>query len=98
VIRGVLRHFKRGAEFVDLIDISADGCRFASRWQFEAGARVSLGLPGLDPWPGAIAWYEEGEGAVRFDRPLDAALAERFAAQIAESGPSRARLAPPKED
>ena len=98
MIRGVLRHFRRGAEFIELVDISTDGCGFTSRWPFEIGARVFLGLPGLEPWPGTIVWHEEGQGGVRFDRPLHAAVAKRFAKQIAESGPPRARLAPPKED
>jgi hypothetical protein len=98
MIRGVLRHFRRGAEFIDLIDISTEGCGFASRLPFELGARVLLGLPGLDPWPGTVVWYEEGQGGVRFDRPLDPAVAQRFAAQIADTGPPRARLVPPKKD
>jgi len=98
MIRGVLRHFKRGAEFVDLVDISTEGCGFTSRWPFEVGARVFLGLPNLEPWMGTIVWYEEGQGGVRFDRPLHPAVAQRFAAQIAETGAPRARLGPPKKD
>jgi hypothetical protein len=98
VIRAVLRHFKRGAEFIDLTDISTDGCGFTSRWPFEAGTRVFLGLPGLEPWPGTVAWYEEGQGGVRFDRPLHPAVAQRFAAQIAATGPSRMPLVPPAGD
>jgi hypothetical protein len=98
MIRGVLRHFKRGAEFIELVDISTDGCSFASRWPFEVGGRVFLGLPGLEPWMGTIVWYEEGQGGIRFDRPLHPGVAQRFAAQIGETGPPRARLDPPKKD
>ena len=83
--RGVLRHFKRGAEFVDLVDISTHGCGFASRWPFEAGARVFLGLPGIEPWMATVAWYEEGQGGLQFDRPLHAAVAERYAAGVEAS-------------
>ena len=97
MIKGVLRHFKRGAEFIELTDISTEGCGFASRWPFEVGTRVFLGLPGLEPWVGTIAWYAEGQGGMKFDRPLHAAVAQRFAAQISEQGPPRARLDPPKE-
>src|ERR1044072_9798405 len=64
---GVLRHFTRGAEFIDLVDISTHGCRFTSRWPFEAGARVFLGLPGFEPRLATIAWHEQGQGG----RPLD---------------------------
>ncbi|HEV2817976.1 MAG TPA: PilZ domain-containing protein [Allosphingosinicella sp.] len=78
---GVLRHFSRGAEFIDLVDISTHGCGFTSRWPFEAGARVFLGLPGFEPRMATIAWHEQGQGGLRFDRPLRAAVAERFAAR-----------------
>jgi hypothetical protein len=97
-IRGVLRHFKRGAEFVELVDLSTDGCGFTSRWPFEIGARVFLGLPGLETWPGTIVWHKERHGGVRFDRPLHPAVAERFAARIAEGGPPRLSVAPPSND
>jgi hypothetical protein len=98
MIRGVLRNFRRGAEFIELLDISAEGCGFTSRWPFEVGARVSLGLPGLEPWPGIVVWYEEKQGGIHFDRPLHPAVAKRFATQIAEAGPSRAHLTPPEKD
>jgi PilZ domain len=78
--RAVLRHFARGAEFIDLNDISTHGCGFTSRWPFEAGARVFLGLPGTGPWLATVAWHEDGQGGLRFDRPLRPAVAERFAA------------------
>jgi PilZ domain-containing protein len=78
--RAVLRHFARGAEFIDLNDISTDGCGFSSRWPFEAGARVFLGLPGVGPWLATIAWHEDGQGGLEFDHPLRAAVADRFAA------------------
>jgi PilZ domain len=80
-MRGVLRHFKRGSEFIDLTDISTHGCGFTSRWPFEAGARVFLGLPGIEPWLATVAWHEEGQGGLQFDRPLHAAVAARLAAE-----------------
>jgi hypothetical protein len=83
--RGVLRHFRRGAEFIDLNDISTHGCGFTSRWPFEAGTRVFLGLPGIGPWMATIAWHEDGQGGLRFDRPLRPAVAERFAAGLPRS-------------
>ena len=78
---GVLRHFRRGAEFIDLVDISTHGCGFTSRWPFEAGARVFLGLPGFEPRLATVAWHDRGKGGLRFDRPLRPAAAERFAAR-----------------
>ena len=98
MIRGVLRHFRRGAEFIELTDISTDGCGFSSRWPFEVGARVLLGLPGLETWPGTVVWYDEKQGGVSFDRPLHPAVAQRFAEQITTSGPPRARLVQPEKD
>ncbi|TMJ20106.1 MAG: PilZ domain-containing protein [Alphaproteobacteria bacterium] len=98
MIRGVLRNFRRGAEFIELVDISAEGCGFTSRWPFEVGARVLLGLPGLEPWPGTIVWHEAGQGGVQFDRPLHPGVVSRFAAQIKDAGPSRAHLTPPEKD
>lgn len=79
-MRAVLRHFSRGAEFIDLVDVSTHGCGFTSRWPFEAGARVFLGLPGTGPWLATVAWHEDGQGGLQFDQPLRAAVAERFAA------------------
>jgi PilZ domain-containing protein len=81
-IRGVLRHFSRGAEFVDLNDISTHGCGFSSRWPYEPGARVFLGLPGTGPWLATVAWHEHGQGGLAFDEPLRAAVAERLAAEL----------------
>lgn len=78
---GVLRHFARGAEFVDLVDISTHGCGFTSRWPYEAGARVFLGVPGTEPWRATIAWHAEGQGGLHFDRPLRPAVADRLAAE-----------------
>ena len=86
-IRGILRHFKGGVEDIHVLDISPEGCGFSSRWPFEVGARVFLGLPGLETWPGSVVWYHEGQGGVCFDRPLYAPVAQRFAAQIAKAGP-----------
>jgi hypothetical protein len=82
---GVLRHFARGAEFIDLVDISTHGCGFTSRWPFEAGARVFLGLPGFEPRLATIAWHEGGQGGLRFDRQLRPAAAERFAPAVPRS-------------
>ena len=83
--RGVLRHFSRGAEFIDLVDISTHGCGFISRWPFEAGARVFLGLPGVGPCLATIAWHEDGQGGLAFDHPLRARVADRFAAGVLRS-------------
>jgi PilZ domain-containing protein len=84
-MRAVLRHFARGAEFIDLNDISTHGCGFTSRWPFEPGARVFLGLPGTGPWLATVAWHEDGQGGLQFDRPLRAPVAERVAAGLPRS-------------
>jgi hypothetical protein len=90
-MRGVLRHFKRGAEFIDLVDIPTHGRGSTSRWPFEAGTRVFLGLGGVEPRPAAVAWHEDRQGGLQFDRALPAALAERLAGVEASIRPGLLR-------
>ena len=79
-----LRQRNRPNELIHLTDISALGCGFRLRWPLPAGTRVWLGLPGLETWPATVAWCRNGQGGLRFDRPLHPLVAERFAA---EAGP-----------
>ena len=43
------------------------------------GARVWLGLPGLETWAEFVAWFEYVKGGLRFERPLHPLVAARFA-------------------
>jgi len=75
----VVRRQKQPNETIHIVDISAEGCGFRSRWPIPAGARVWLGLPGLETWAAVVAWYQDGKGGLRFERPLHPLVAERFA-------------------
>jgi len=77
-----VRQLKQPSEMIHVVDISPVGCGFRSRWPFFAGARVWLGLPGLESWPATVVWYEDGNGGMRFERPLHPLVAERFAADV----------------
>lgn len=75
---------KQPSEMIHVVDISAVGCGFRSRWPFFAGARVWLGLPGLEAWPATVVWFEEGKGGMRFERPLNPIVADGFAAEVGQ--------------
>jgi hypothetical protein len=76
----IVRQQKRPYETIHILDISPEGCGFRSRSPMPVGARVWLGLPGLETWAATIAWFEDGKGGLRFDQPLHPQVAERFAA------------------
>jgi hypothetical protein len=75
----VVRRQKQPNETIHIVDISPEGCGFKSRWPMPAGARVWLGLPGLETWAATVVWYEDGKGGLRFERPLHPLVAARFA-------------------
>jgi hypothetical protein len=81
-----VRQLKQPSEMIHVVDISAVGCGFRSRWPFFAGARVWLGLPGLESWPATVVWFEDGKGGLRFERPLHPLVAQRFAANSGDEG------------
>jgi len=76
----VVRQQKQPNETIHIVDISAEGCGFRSRWPMPIGARVWLGLPGLETWAATVVWFDGGQGGLRFERPLHPLVAERFAA------------------
>ncbi|WP_395614035.1 PilZ domain-containing protein [Allosphingosinicella sp.] len=77
-----LRQRKAPPEMIQVVDISAMGCGFRSRWPFVAGTRVWLSLPGLETWAATIAWYEDGKGGLQFENPLHPLVAERYASGL----------------
>lgn len=77
-----VRQQKQPNEMIHVVDISSVGCGFRSRWPFFAGARVWLGLPGLETWPATVVWFEDGKGGMRFERPLHPLVADHFAATV----------------
>lgn len=74
-----LRQRKLPPELIHVLDISAAGCGFRSRWPFAGGTRVWLSLPGLETWAATVVWYEDGRGGLHFDNPLHPLVAARFA-------------------
>jgi hypothetical protein len=74
-----IRQLKRTPEMIHVTDISAAGCGFRARYAMPVGTRVLLTLPGLEVWLATVAWYEDGRGGLKFDRPLHSAVAARFA-------------------
>jgi len=77
-----LRQRKQPPEMIQLMDISATGCGFRSRWPFTVGDRVWLSLPGLETWAATIAWYEDGRGGLQFESRLHPMVAERYSSEM----------------
>ena len=69
-LMAVIRRQKHANETIQIVDISVDGCGFRSRRPMPVGARLWLGLPGLETWAATVAWFEDGQGGLRFERPL----------------------------
>ena len=80
------RQMKQPNEMIHVVDISCEGCGFRSRWPFTIGARVCLGLPGIETWASTVAWWQDGKGGLKFERALHPVVAERFATRIAQDG------------
>ena len=76
----VVRQQKKPNETIHIVDISPEGCGFRCRWPIPVGARVWLGLPGLETWAATVAWFDDGKGGLRFERRLHPLVAARFAA------------------
>ena len=81
----VLRQQKRPNEAIHIVDVSSEGCGFRSRLPMPVGARVWLGLPGLETWAATVVWFEDGKGGMRFERPLHPLVAARFASNGGEN-------------
>lgn len=78
----VLRRQREPNEMIQIVDISAEGCGFRSRWPMPVGGRVWLGLPGLETWAATVAWFEAGKGGLRFERPLPPAVAAQLTSAV----------------
>lgn len=84
-LMAVVRQQKRPNETIHILDISPEGCGFRSRCAIPVGARVWLGLPGIESWAAKVVWFEGGKGGLRFEAPLDPQVAARFASNDEES-------------
>jgi hypothetical protein len=80
------RQMKQPNVMIHVVDISCEGCGFRSQRPFTVGARVWLGLPGIETWPSTVVWWQDGKGGLKFERPLQPVVAEGFATRIARDG------------
>ena len=80
-----VRRQKQPNDTVEVLDISATGCRLRSKCHLVIGSRVWLGLPGIETWAATVVWFEDGEGGLSFDRPLHPMVAERYASRTSGS-------------
>jgi PilZ domain len=79
-VLAIMRQQKRPNEAIQIVDISVDGCRFRAHRPVPVGGRLWLALPGLDTWEATVAWFRDGQGGLRFERPLHPQVAARLAA------------------
>ena len=78
-VMAIMRQQKRPNEAIQILDISAEGCGFRSRRPIAVGTRLWLALPGLETWAATVAWFNNGEGGLSFERPLNPLVAARLA-------------------
>ncbi len=77
-IRSALRPRGMGSVPVQVVDISAEGCKVEVRPTPYAGSTVWLKLPGLEPWYAKVAWVGDDCAGLQFSQPLHPAVVERF--------------------
>ena len=82
----IMRQQQRPNEAIRIVDLSTHGCGFRSRREVPVGRRIWLALPGIETWAATVAWWEGGKGGLRFERPLDPAIAASLAGHGAEGG------------
>lgn len=70
-LMAIMRRQRQPNEAIQIVSISAQGCGFRSRRPVAVGTQLWLGLPGLETWEATVAWYGNGQGGMRFERPLD---------------------------
>jgi hypothetical protein len=75
-----LRERGRSAFTVQMVDLSASGCRVEIGSDLEVGAWVWLKLPGLEPRYSRIAWSRAGFAGIEFEAPLHDAVIDALAA------------------
>jgi len=78
--RAVVKHYGSSTKFrAELFDLSGVGCRIATEATLRSGMRLLIRIPGLDFWPGVVAWKRGREAGVEFERELHPAVVERYA-------------------
>ena len=76
-----LRERGNSAESVQLVDLSAHGCRIETAVELSAGSFVWLKLPGLETIWCRVMWSRPAFAGLEFDVPLHEAVVERLASE-----------------
>jgi hypothetical protein len=63
---------------ITVTDLSTHGCGIDIASHLDAGARVWIALPGLEPWASRVAWAQGGRAGLSFDRPLHQGVVDRY--------------------
>jgi hypothetical protein len=59
---------------VQLIDLSPQGCRVKLCGTVVVGSHAWIMLPTLESWYARVAWSQNGEAGLDFERPLHEAV------------------------
>jgi hypothetical protein len=70
---------------VQLIDLSPRGCRVKLCGNVAIGSHAWIMLPTLESWYARVAWSENGEAGLDFERPLHEAVTRMVIARASES-------------
>ena len=68
---------------VQLVDLSAKGCKVKLNGSVVVGSHAWVMLPTLESWYARVAWTEGGEAGLDFVQPLHRAVAEMIVARAA---------------
>jgi hypothetical protein len=60
------------------VDVSAEGCRVELVEMVDAGERVIVRLPALEPLGAEVAWVEGANAGLHFQRPLHSAVFDQL--------------------
>jgi hypothetical protein len=60
------------------LDLSAEGCRVELVEMVDAGERVIVRLPALEPLGAQVAWVQGANAGLHFQRPLHAAVFDQL--------------------
>ena len=77
--------FRRAGEhayFVNILDISPEGCRIDLPERVKLDEVIWLALPGLESLQGRVCWVKEWTAGVEFVRPLHPAVFDMIAQRM----------------
>jgi hypothetical protein len=68
----------RPSSAVTVTDLSTHGCGLEIDSHLDAGSRVWIALPGLEPWASRVIWTQNRRAGLSFDRPLHQGVVDRY--------------------